>query len=183
MTHAHTDDKPTSSPRRGLLVGIGIAIAVIVSVAVIASMFVGKSNEGYGAELRPQDLRDSLPEKLAAGWKPDMCFPMMDKPRGPGTPEEDLLAINCLLDDGSPNGVSTTMVSDQKFAESVKNPAEGVDMVDLGSSADGRHELSWFSGTGLIYDVTEQSVLRFGPFKDPDAARTFAVEHELLEAE
>ncbi|MFD5867319.1 hypothetical protein ACFWGD_01725 [Corynebacterium sp. NPDC060344] len=184
MTHARTDDATPVSRRRGLLAGLVIAAAVIVTIAVVASMFFGSSNKGHGAELRQQDVRDALPAELAEGWKSEMCFLLMDKPRGLGTPGEDfpeqLPAINCLLDDGSPNGVSTTMVSDEQYAAAVKDPAEGVDMIELGSSSDGAHELTWLAETGLIYDVTETSVLRFGPYADEAAARAFAESHGLL---
>lgn len=184
MTHARTEDTPTQPRRNTLLVGLGIAVAAIVTVAVVASMFFGKSNEGHGAELLPRDLRDSLPAELAEGWNFEMCFLLMDKPRGLGEAPDDvpaeLPAVNCLLDVGAPNGISTTMVSDEKFADAVKNPADGVDMIDLGSSDDGAHELSWLQETGLIYDVTETSVLRFGPYQDEAAARAFAESHGLL---
>ena len=187
MTHARTEDTPNDSRRKGLFAGLAIAVAVIVTIAVVASMFFGKSNQGHGAELRPQDLRDSLPGQLAEGWKSEMCFLLMDKPAGLGAAPEDVPeqvpALNCLLDVGEANGVSTTMVSDEEFAAAVTDPAEGVEMVDLGSSDDGAHELSWLHATGLIYDVTENSVLRFGPFDDEAAAREFARAHGLLAAE
>ncbi|WP_295627130.1 hypothetical protein [uncultured Corynebacterium sp.] len=177
-----TDRRP--APRRkGLLAVVAVVVVVIVTIAVIASMF-GGSNEGHGAELRPQSLKDSLNEELQPAWRSEMCFVMMDKPRGLGAAPEDVPAevpaINCLLDDGSPNGVSTTMVSDEAFANAVNDPADGVEMVELGSSDDGDHELSWLPETGLIYDVTPQSVLRFGPFADEAAARGFAEAHGLL---
>lgn len=179
MTHARTDDTPSDSGRKGLFAGLTIAVAVILTIAVVASMFLGSSNQGHGAELNKQALRDSLSPELAEGWNSEMCFVLMDKPRGLADAPAELPAINCLLDDGSQNGVSTTMVADEKFAEAVRN----TDMVGLGSSADGAHEVSWLPETGLIYDVTEQSVLRFGPHPDEAAARAFAESHGMLEAE
>ena len=65
MTHARTEDTPNDSRSKGMFAGLAIAVAVIVTIAVVASMFFGKSNQGHGAELRPQDLRDSLPGQLA----------------------------------------------------------------------------------------------------------------------
>ncbi|MDK8767289.1 hypothetical protein QP932_02055 [Corynebacterium freneyi] len=189
MTHARTQDdsakdEPNRPRRRGLLAGLGIGAAVAVSIAVIASMFTGTSNEGFGAELHPEALRDSLPAELAEGWNAEMCFLLMDNPRGLGAPDDgvpaEVPAVNCLLDDGSPNGISTTMVTDEGFADAVQDPAGGVDMIELGTSPDGAHEVHWLQETGLIYDVTENSVLRFGPYGSEDDARDFASAHGLL---
>lgn len=185
MTHAHPEEKTAVSSRKGLFIGLGIAAVVAVTVAVLFSLF-GGANKGFGAELESRALRDSLSDQMAESFNEDMCFVLVDKPKGLGEGEDapsTLPAVNCLLQDGSPNGVSVTMVSDEGFAAAVNSPADGVELVELGESADGAHQLHYLAETGLIYDVTETSVLRYGPFGDDAAAREFAVSHGLLEGE
>lgn len=182
----HAKDAPRTRTGRPLL-WVGLAVAVVLTIAVVASMFIGRGNAGHGAELRPTVLRDQLPAQMADSWTEERCFLFMDHPKGLGeAPDDvpaDVPAVNCLLLDGSANGISTTMVGDEDFASAVTDPADGVDMTYLGASDDGRHEVSWLAGTGLIYDVTDDAVLRFGPYSDENAAREFAVSHGLLSAE
>ena len=121
MTHARTDDTPSDSGRKGLFAGLAIAVAVILTIAVVASMFLGSSNQGHGAELQAGAARPS-PSWRRAGRDVLRASPVCDAP------------ADCRRPACSTTGRTACP---RRWWRGSADPAN-TDMVELGY-----HELSW----------------------------------------
>ncbi|MBV7295142.1 hypothetical protein KRX51_04310 [Corynebacterium sp. TAE3-ERU12] len=162
---------------------IWLVIAIIVVIALIAGG-VGlwkhfQGAKGHGAEVSAEAVRDRLPESLNSYWVAEGCVRGSENPAGLGL-EQAVPSMSCLLFDDPEGGTLVTLFADPELADAVRRTGEDAPLAEVGSSADGEHNLSYVRAAGTLYDRTDDAVLRYGPFPTLAEAKKFAAAHGLI---